>query len=405
MKVAIVGGSAASTPSLFLTPEFLALAGAIEVTLIGRTQTHLRSVRRAIEILTDGAISAQCTTEMTGLDGADLVLLQARYGGYSGRARDELFPLRHDLCGDEGLGPGGLAAAWRSWPHLSDVLENVAHRCSGAKVLLMTAPLSLLVRCARAKFGDLDIVGICELPWVTLKTVCDSLKVNVDDVRFSYAGINHLGWFDRLRAGSEDLIRRYAWTRRSAAFPSADLIDTQGAIPLKYLRLHYEPAEVLRRQRAEPPRAVDLQSIADRAMQCFSFGGREEIVAALAARPTPWYEHAVAPMVAATAGRATSTVFFLSAPNAGYLSFLAPGDTVEQPFVIQNGVRRRLARCGEFPHGLSLTLERFVEYERAATQALLRNQRTACASVLAKHPWVRNCGDVDSLAADLIAAI
>lgn len=405
MKIAIVGGSAASTPGLFLTPEVLALAGRIDVTLIGRAETRLRGVARAVEILSDGAISPECTTEMAGLDDAELVILQARYGGYSGRARDEAFPLRHDLCGDEGLGPGGLAAAWRSWPHLSNTLENITQRCPRAKVLLMTAPLSLLVRCATAGFRELDVVGICELPWVTLKSVCDALNVNVDTVQFSYAGINHLGWFDQLRAGSTDLIPRYASTRRDVAFPSADLIHSQGAIPLKYLRLHYEPAEVLQGQRAQRPRAVELQFIADRAADCFASGGRAEIIEALGARPTPWYEHAVAPMVAAASGRATSTVFFLSAPNDGYLPFLAPSDTIEQPFVMENGVRYRLPRRREFPHSLSRTLERFVEYERSAAQAVLGNQRDACAGVLAKHPWVRACGDVDSLAADLIAAI
>lgn len=405
MKVAIVGGSAASTPALFLTPEFLELAGRLDVTLIGRSETHLRAVRRAIEILTGGAHSVQCSTDLNAVQDASLVLMQARYGGYEGRARDELFPLRHDVCGDEGLGPGGLAAAWRSWPHLSKALQSVAQRSPDAKVLLMTAPLSLLVRCANAAFPALDVTGICELPWVTLRTVCEALDVPVGEVEFGYAGVNHLGWFDRLRLGSDDLIPHYASKRRDAEFPSADFICLHHAIPLKYLLLHYQPAGVLRRQRAGPSRAIELRAIANRAMQCFLNGARDEIIKALGRRPTPWYADAVAPFVAATAGRPTSTIFFLSLPNDGYLKFLAPDETLEQPFAIQNGIRRRLARRGKLAEPLTQTLQRFVEYERSAAHAVLANQPAACASVLAKHPWVRSANGIERLAADVIAAI
>lgn len=405
MKIAIVGGSASSTPALFLTREFLTLAGKLVITLIGRSEVRLHAVQRAIEMLTGGAVSVQCSTDLNDVQDASLVLLQARYGGYEGRARDELFPLRHNLCGDEGLGPGGLAAAWRSWPHVATALETIAQRCPFAKVLLMTAPLGLLVRCANAAFPSLDVVGICELPWVTLRSVCDALDVPVDKVQFSYAGVNHLGWFDRLRLGAEDLIARYASTRRDSEFPSADLISVQHAIPLKYLRMHYEPADVLRRQRARPPRAVELQLIKQQAMQSFASGGRDEIVKALRRRPTPWYAGAVAPFVAAIAGLPTSTVFFLSTPNEDYLSFLAPDDTVEQPFTIESGLRCKLRRQCELPEPLVQTLSRFVEYERWAAQAVLINQLAACATVLSKHPWVRSASGIDTLAADVIAAI
>ena len=405
MKIAIVGGSAASTPALFLTPEFLTLAGRLTVCLIGRSEVHLRAVRRAIEVITDGTVMVECSTDLSALQDASLVLLQARYGGYEARARDERFPLRHDVCGDEGLGPGGLAAAWRSWPHISKALQTIAQRSPHAKVLLMTAPLSLLVRCANAAFPSLDVAGICELPWVTLRSVCDALNVPVDEVQFGYAGVNHLGWFDALRLGCNDLIAQYASTRRDAEFPSAGLIGSHTAIPLRYLRLHYEPADVLRRQRAEPPRAVELQAIAQDAMQCFSSARRDEMIKMLGRRPTPWYADAIAPFVAATAGRPTSTIFFLSAPNDEYLSFLPPDDTLEQPFAIQNGILHRLPRHSELAEPLARTLQRFVEYERYATHAVLANELAACASVLSKHPWVRSGNSVDRLAADVIAAI
>jgi len=405
VKIAIVGGSGSSTPALFLTPELLALADKLEVTLIGRSESRLRAVRRAIEILTDASIRVETTLDFDRLEGASLVVLQARYGGYEARMRDESFPLRHGICGDEGLGPGGLAAAWRSWPQLSKTLDKIGRRCPRAKVLLMTAPLSVLVRCANLAFREIDVAGICELPWVTLLSACDALRLPVADAQFGYAGINHLGWFDHLSSDSADLIPRYASTRRGARFPSFELITSLKAIPLKYLVLHYERIGTLRRQRTSLARGAELRSIQQRAMQAFLSGGRQQIVAALHARPTPWYSDALGPFIAATAGLHTSTVFFLSRPNDGYLPCFAPDDTLEQPFVVYGGSCRRLARRDECPPGLVQTLRQFVDYERAAAQAVLANRRSACATVLAKHPWTKNCSDMDALASDLIAAV
>ena len=101
MKVAIAGGSAASTPWLFDTPEIRRLQGRIEACLVGRSEQRLRAVKRAIEIVTGTTVAI--STDASAFDGASLVVLQARYGGYAARARDERFPLRYGVCGDEGL--------------------------------------------------------------------------------------------------------------------------------------------------------------------------------------------------------------------------------------------------------------------------------------------------------------
>ena len=52
------------------------------------------------------------------LEHSSLVVLLARVGGFAARAWDEEFPRRYGLVGDEGLGPGGIANAWRTIPEL-----------------------------------------------------------------------------------------------------------------------------------------------------------------------------------------------------------------------------------------------------------------------------------------------
>jgi 6-phospho-beta-glucosidase len=407
MKLAIVGGSATSTPSLFMTRDMRELAGRLEVSLIGRSPEKLSAVARAIQLSNGRAApKVTCATSDAGLTRADVVLLQARYGGYEARARDETFPLKHDACGDEGLGAGGFAAALRSWPEMAKTLAAVRSRCPGATVLLITAPVSLLVRCAHDAFPDVDLVGICELPWATLQTVCDATGAPVASVEFSYAGVNRLGWFDEITWRGVDLVERFAQSRsRGGGFPSADLIAACNAVPLKYLDLHYQAQEVLQRQRAHPARALELNAIARETIRVFASSGCAQILDVLKQQPTPWYADAVAPFIAAIAGKQTHNVFFLSTANERYLPSFSPDEILEQPFVLEGVMRRKLPRSRPLPEALETTLAEFVSYERAAARTVIAGTLAESVNVLAMHPWLRHCRNIDALAADLIAAV
>src|SRR5262249_4005758 len=128
------------------------------------------------------------------LAGADIVIVQVRVGGYDARRYDETFPLDFDLCGDEGLGAGGLAAAWRTWPVLRDILHEARSICPAAAILLVTSPVSLLVRIAHSAFPEIDIAGICELPFTTLCGIAHREGARWDELEWDYLGINHIGW-------------------------------------------------------------------------------------------------------------------------------------------------------------------------------------------------------------------
>src|SRR4051812_811323 len=86
------------------------------------------------------------------LAGSHAVLIQIRPGGYAGRQFDETFPLSRGVPGDEGLGPGGLSAAWRGWPVIREVLACVRAVAPNACTILLTSPGSLLIRLAAGEF-------------------------------------------------------------------------------------------------------------------------------------------------------------------------------------------------------------------------------------------------------------
>ena len=387
MIVTVFGGSAPSTPALFFFLASERHGYELDFRLVGRSGTRLEAVARAAKVLV-GQHPIRVETFLADVDatewlnGADVVVIQARFGGLHGRLFDESFPLRYGLCGDEGLGPGGLSAAWRSWPLLKDLLTAIGRESPDAFVILLTSPVSILTRLACSTFCDLRIAGICELPWTTLRAVCDSVGVSSRGVRYSYSGVNHIGWFHRISAGSRDVMDEYAVRREQApSFPSGELIRACEGVPLKSLRLHYEPEQVLAEQRVLPPRSEVLGEITDRALAAFHEGSDREIVEALWLRPTPWYEHAVGPLLLALAGDKVTIPFFLSTTNAD-------GDVVETAHEFRDGELKPIVNGSAPPAAIRETLKAFVEYERVAAEAVSLRDEHRLAHAVEKHPWI-----------------
>jgi 6-phospho-beta-glucosidase len=232
IRVVIIGGSAPSTPNLLIDSRFGADSG-VRFVLFGRSTDRLQAVRRAAVLLApslDGAI--ETTTDLdAALEGAALIVIQIRVGGFAARIHDESFPLTAGVPGDEGLGPGGLAAAWRTWPILREMLAKIAARCPLSRIGLLTAPLGILARCAQDAYPNLQIDGLCELPAVVLRQISEA--VNEPHLQYDYVGVNHLGWFTRLQApDGSNMLDIYATTRTENVFPTAALIRRLSAVPV-----------------------------------------------------------------------------------------------------------------------------------------------------------------------------
>lgn len=407
MKLAIIGGSAASTPALFRCDAMRSAARALDIVLTGRSRERLDAVARAIDLVTDGTFASPRTVEhgtvaaQSALRSCDVVLVQVRCGGYRGRAFDETFPLRFAIPGDEGLGPGGLSAAWRTWDPLRDMLGLIREESPNALVIVMTSPVSLLVRCIAAEFAEMRVAGICELPWTTLKSACAAVGSDPSTAAFTYAGVNHLGWFASIRCDGRDVIAGYA-AQHDGDFPSRALIESCG-VPLKYLRLHYDRDAIVGEQRASAiPRGAELEVLQQRAIELYGTGDRDAVDAAIASRPTPWYSDAIAPLIASIAlGTDAPIPFFLSVPCRSALGGFDEDDILELAHELVGGRLEPIeGSCGVSPQARPL-LEDFVRYERLAAHAVLTRDRSSLLAALRLHPWV----EAESAAQGLADAI
>jgi 6-phospho-beta-glucosidase len=394
MKVVVLGGSSQSTPALwsYLTTH----AEGLRVVLMGRHAGRLQAVLRACRMLSE---SSSNTIEWrrlddpeawNGLDDTRAFVVQVRNGGYAARDLDETLPLAYGVCGDEGLGPGGLSAGIRNWRSIEPLLKRISRTAPDAQVLLVSSPVGLLVRAAARMFPQLRVIGICELPWTTLLDIAAASGVPAEAIQFDYLGVNHLGWFYRLEHDGEDVVQKYARLRSLVTgFPSAALIRQCGAVPLAYLRLHYEREATLESQRQNArSRGAVLSEWSEQAFRVYAAGTREDIEHALRRRRSPWYPYAIGPFLAFLAGHAPRLPFFLSVTDCTEPDF-KPDDVLECAHVAESGRLRRLPRRAPVPSHLKQLLMRFVEYERLAARAVLTAGLPDIGTALEAHPWTQ----------------
>jgi len=407
MKVAVIGGSAFSTPGLILFLNSNKGSGRMEVVLSSRSMRRLEAVKRASMLARTGDIQIEVEdirqeTWPRILDGADCVLIQIRVGGYEGRCFDESFSHKYGVCGDEGLGPGGLSAGWRTWPVIAELLEAVVTFCPRASVILLTSPLSLLVR-ASHDFVPLDLVGICELPWTTLQNLIRQAGLQNRNLQADYLGVNHLGWFYNFHGGSDSLNDEIAASIDEGGFPSRSVFRALRCFPTRYLRMHYEPERVISQQVSQPRRAEILAELQKKAYSAYSTGSEAEITDILKTRAAPWYPHAVGPLLLAMDGRSTAIPFFLSARNGSFTDLLDPDDVVECRHDCLDGKLVRPPLNGVPPAHLAETLLSFVLFERVATKAITTRSVSLLVEALSLHPWTQGHAQIRAIANDIVS--
>lgn len=349
LKITILGGGVYA-PRL-CAQLATAFPGPLRLVLHGRRPDRLETLARAASarVSHNPHTSVQATIDRSrALEQADAVVLLVRVGGLAAREYDEQFPREFGLVGDEGLGVGGLANGWRTLPFMQRLCEDIRRSCPGAFVANLMAPLGMTTACLVD--AGLDAVGVCELPAVTRA----ALGYGPGDGH--YGGLNHLGWF---------------W----------DFPHNSGIYPLKYQARVFGTA-IPEAGRAQTLATLDAHILADLSQHPDAVSHHES------ERPTPWFELALVPLLAA---RLTGTVYhgFVNVPNGQRLPGqtseprLIPGlpgsQIVEVEATIQ-GTSQQLRASGPIPPGQWPLLEAVAHAERLGYEAavtrtplLLRN--------------------------------
>lgn len=406
MRLVVVGGSGASTPELFdaivAWPGGASRRPRLDVVLHGRSRDKLVLVAAASEArLPDGADGVRVVTEVdpdAALEGADVVLVQARVGGLDARIFDETFPREFGLPGEETMGPGGFANALRTIPALTSIWDRIARRSPSALVLNLTNPSGIVVQAARIR-TSLRIVSVCDSPTTFVADIAAATARTAQSVRARYVGMNHAGFW-----ASDDPALRLAALPAAPGIDPAD-VERLGALPTSYLRFYLHPDRELASQEANPvPRGAGLKRL--EADLLADYRGRSG-VGPPARRGAQWYRLSVVPLLdAVTHGSEEAMVVGL--PNRGRAPWASTDATVEGPAFVEAGGTFRTAPLAPLAGPAAALLERHADYEAKTASALAgaperSPTRPELVAALAVNPLVGDAGRAAPLVDRILA--
>ncbi|BAS38504.1 glycoside hydrolase family protein [Klebsiella oxytoca] len=199
LKIAVIGGGSSYTPELIegiilrhqqIPVMELALvdveAGREKVAIIAALAQRmlkrhgLEQVKVSVHFSLDEAIR-----------GAKFVLTQLRVGQLAARAADERLGLKYNLLGQETTGVGGFAKALRTIPVMLQVARKVEALAPDAFILNFTNPAGIVTE-AVSRYSSAKIIGLCNVPINMQHTIAGMLGAKAEEVRLSFAGLNHM---------------------------------------------------------------------------------------------------------------------------------------------------------------------------------------------------------------------
>jgi 6-phospho-beta-glucosidase len=363
-RISIVGGGVYVAGLCELIAE--RLPGKVEIELVARRFDRLGVIAeharlRVSRVSTDCRVRAWSSLA-EAVRGVDVVVLLPRVGNLPARALDESFPSRFGIQGDEGLGPGGIANYLRTAPVISEIGSSIRRCAPGAVVLNMTAPLGLTTR--QLIEAGLAAIGVCELPAVTAARLLGNGPAAALPQGLCYGGLNHLGWFWPNSPNGEALL---------AAASDRGVVDAETyrrfqAAPLRYYFEVFDPAAAARRGMVRRAgRAQQLIALTERVFRQFAAEPGKDVVE-LSERPTPWFDHALLPILRAILG-ADRYRGFANIANQGLINGLPAELVVEIPVLIE-GDQVQPATVGAPPGPAAAFLSAVAESELLSYRAV-----------------------------------
>jgi 6-phospho-beta-glucosidase len=404
--VTVLGGSAVVTPQLAAAlADATELAGErIELRLVGRDVAKLEAVvDAATAVVRDGA----CRVVVSGgadvtaaLDGARFVVNQVRAGGLTARAFDERFPQELGLPGEETMGPGGFANAWRTIPVVEELFGLVRRQAPGATLLNLTNPAGIVHQVADR--AGLDVITLCDSPVTLARTAAAFAGAAGAEATPGYVGTNHGGWLTSLHIDGSDVLSRaldHADELGERLGFDGELLRRLGAIPNVYLRYVYYPERQLAAQRAKGRvRADELLELESAALAAYR---ADDAKAVSAQRRAVWYTECVVPMIGALA-TGGPMVTIAGVTNGGLLPWLPPETMLEVPVSVDNGSLSVLGADPLSVDSQALLLQN-AAYEQLTVDAVIARDREAAIRALAANPVVPSF-DIAAAAVALIEA-
>ena len=201
------------------------------IALMDIDQTRLEeSALVARKMVSSMGAKAQVSThtdQRTALDGADFVVVAFQIGGYDPCTITDFdipkkFGLRQTIADTVGI--GGIMRGLRTVPHLWSVCDDMLEVCPNALMLQYVNPMAINTWAIAAKYPTIKQVGLCHSVQGTAKELAGDLGIEVENMRYRSAGINHMAYYLNLEERLPDGTYRDLYPALKEGYASGELV-------------------------------------------------------------------------------------------------------------------------------------------------------------------------------------
>jgi 6-phospho-beta-glucosidase len=327
--VAILGGGSVWTPCLLDELRTSGILDALTVRLYGLDPSHSRDVERFVRSSMEGTSEVVAVESIAdAVDGAHLVLNQARIGGMECRSQDEEICRRLNLVADDSLGLGGLRNAVRSEPFIRMAGRAIRAAAPEAWLVNLSNPTDLLGRMWKAT-GIRRVVSACDYALKFVRQTANSVG-RIPTSVWGYVGMSHMGWATPPEGVTpaqleEALPEARPWIREFGAVPT----------PWRVAGLE-EGRTLLETQSSTSSRSITLRGLVTQLRMAMRTGDHMFYARVLRQRYPEWYREVIVPLVAGLLlGQADERI--VGCPNETQSSNMRDEVFVERWMRIGNG--------------------------------------------------------------------
>lgn len=215
LNVTMIGAGSFFTSSILKDVILIPNNGGGELRLIDIDERRLnlsaglmRTILEATNQADKWTIRSSCD-RLELLAGTDYLVNSIEVFGLECVRHDNDIPLKYGVSQNIGdtIGPGGLMKALRTVPVWLEILRDVERLCPSAVVLNYTNPMSIMCLAA-GRSSKVAHVGLCHSVQGTSRMLARFLNLEIEEIKWQCAGVNHLAWFTEFVGPDGDLYPR-----------------------------------------------------------------------------------------------------------------------------------------------------------------------------------------------------
>ncbi|MGL6248502.1 MAG: 6-phospho-beta-glucosidase, partial [Culicoidibacterales bacterium] len=335
------------------------------------------------------------------LAGADYVTTQLRVGLLDARVKDERIPLEHGMLGQETNGAGGAFKAFRTIPVILDIVKDMKELCPNAWLINFTNPAGIVTE-AVLKYGNHQrVVGLCNVPVNQMMSEAKELQVDVNDLTFQFAGLNHLVWHKvwdkRGNEITKEVMQRWLASNDQgvANIENIPWVDQQvlnlGLIPCFYHRYFYLEDEMLQKGLEDfaknGTRAEVVQQVEHELFELYKDPELSEKPKQLELRGGAYYSDAACELITAIQND-KGTMMVVDTQNKGTITDLPYECAIETTAIITASGPKPIT-FGLFPASTRGLVQVMKAFEELVVEAAVTGDYATALQALTMNPLIK----------------